>query len=191
MMFRYVFFCFLCFLTVAAVDPFYKPVPPEKVIITQWVPCKNSNVEEVVSWLKKQTELIDGVKVGFDPMTHQVWLKGEKKNVTAVKKIVQAHDKKTPQIYIVAKIVTMSKNYRRQLGFQWQTTKQSSQRLGGLQMNFPTDSHQNNQFTVSIADLGFGRLLDLTLQAMEHEGNGQVIASPQLLIADKKTASSA
>lgn len=90
------------------------------------------------------------------------------------------------QILIKAHIVNIDRSYSHELGVAFGANNGTLKSAGGFYMNLPTpeDSH----FTLPIAELAQGILLEATLTALEKSGHAQLISDPQIVTLDKQAA---
>lgn len=118
-------------------------------------------------------------------------------------------DRKTKQVIIEARMVTIRDNLDEQLGIQWGITGHaahgiSSGSLSGIEQLKVQGGGKTNyldrlnvslpianpagRVAVQVARLADGLLLDLELSALERESKGEIIASPRILATDQNTS---
>lgn len=90
------------------------------------------------------------------------------------------------QILIKVHIVKVDQNFTQSLGLIFNTSTSTMTTSGGFIMNLPATSE--NDFTIPIAKLSQGILLDATLSALEKQGHAKLISDPQLVTLDRQTA---
>jgi type IV pilus assembly protein PilQ len=134
-------------------------------------------------------------------------------NVNKMLEFIDILDKKSPQVLIEARIVTVSKSYSKELGIEWGLTGAIAKNRNSIREDFNsqqgevviTNSSGNigvgnplvNLGTTSTATSGLGILagnilsgldLDLRLSAMESDGRGRVLSAPKVTTMDHQVA---
>lgn len=95
---------------------------------------------------------------------------------------------KSRQILIKAHIVNIDHNYTQELGLSFGTSTNTLTSAGGFHMNLPAADSHAGEFSIPIAALSQGVLIDATLSALEKTGHAQLISDPQLVTLDNQTA---
>ena len=134
-------------------------------------------------------------------------------NIEKMLKFITILDKKLPQVMIEARIVSVSKNYSKELGIEWGLTGSIAKNSDSIAENFAkidgatvitsgtgtegVGSELVNLGTTSTATSGIGILagnvisglgLDLRLTAMESAGRGRVLSAPKVTTMDHREA---
>ena len=134
-------------------------------------------------------------------------------NVNKMLEFIDILDKKSPQVLIEARIVTVSKSYSKELGIEWGLTGALAKNRNSIREEFNSQQGEIvitnssgdigkgnplvNLGTTSTATSGFGILagnvlsgldLDLRLSAMESDGRGRVLSAPKVTTMDHKEA---
>jgi type IV pilus assembly protein PilQ len=119
--------------------------------------------------------------------------------VEKMRKIIETLDTQTPQVLIEAKIVEVTEEYSKEIGLQ------SGFSFGydpvgsldgvadegpGFSFNSAPSSGTNSRSLFGLSIARFKRLVDLnfSLQLMETESKGKIIASPKVITQNKQTA---
>jgi len=166
---------------------------------------KNSEVKSVVDLIKQDPALIaPGGGISFDSRTNVLFLSDSKENIEKIKKLLSEIDIPIDQILIEARVVEVEKSALRELGVT-QGVNPEGALLPNMIMgnNNPIKSGVvagangilNNGIINPAGALGFtlqklpgGFLLDLELQALEAEGEAQVISAPKLTVLNHHEA---
>lgn len=97
-----------------------------------------------------------------------------------IKRIVAALDKPSQQLLLKARIVSVDEAYARDLGVLFESAQKHT---NGTSLAATVGS-----FTMPIANLGNGQLLDIRLNALEKTGHANVVSSPQIVTLDNEQA---
>ena len=176
------------------------------------VRLKYANAGEIAMLLKgKQGRLLSQRgQVSSDARTNSVWVRDTSSVLSEVRRYVSELDVPAKQVLIEAKIVSIRKDYERELGTRFGIT--SGRRLSGtldgadqllngttpsgatlgqrLNFDLPATSLFTRPATVglALATLGGSTQLDLELSALESEGHAKVISSPRLITSNQTKA---
>ncbi|WP_268801646.1 type IV pilus secretin PilQ [Piscirickettsia litoralis] len=150
--------------------------------------------------------------VSFDQRTNILLVQDYPDKLKEIKKIITALDKPVQQVMIEARVVIANRSFEKDLGVKFGISGGGSTvatagsisvtntiRQGGtpdiadrLNVSLPfSDSSAGSglgRFALAIAKLPGNLLLDLELQALESEGEAQVVSTPKLLTANDKEA---
>lgn len=104
-------------------------------------------------------------------------------------KLIKKLDQPVPQVHISAKVVVIDQSGLKALGLLLKTAGGDDNSNGGFQ-NAALNLGLNDAAGVLGFGLGkiTGHMLSLELQAIQSEGNGKIIASPELTVADNHQA---
>jgi type IV pilus secretin PilQ/predicted competence protein len=148
-------------------------------------------------------------QISFDVRTNTLWVKDTAKNIVAIRRLVRRLDIPVKQVLIEARIVTLRKDYERNLGAKFGLTgAHMSGTLTGANKsinegmkNVPPAERLNFDLsaatdtlprpgTVGLAlfKLAKNLYLDLELSALEQEGNVHIISNPRVVTANQQTA---
>ena len=152
-----------------------------------------ANAADMANLLKNQIGglLSKNGMVSADPRTNSLVIQDTPEKTDNARNFIQRLDIPVKQVLIKARIVNVDENCLHELGVKFSTVNtNSSLNLGGLSMDMPIaiNKNQNGQFNIAIAKLGPDTLLDLELSALESEGHGKIISSPELTTADRTAA---
>lgn len=167
------------------------------------VPVNYASAKEILSQVK--SVLSDRGDVKIDERTNILIVKDIPRNIAAVKDLVKALDRKTPQVLIEARIVEANLTFQRELGVKWgflvgggkatagggisgTSTLDSSKTTHGL-VNLPAVPKVG---TAGIFEFLFSRgtisELDIAISAHENQGDVKIISSPKIATLDNKEA---
>lgn len=145
-----------------------------------------------------------------DARTNGIILTDIKERFTLIKKLLAEIDKPVRQVMVEARIVTANTNFSRQMGVSWgagslvnaglanplaiggsraglaNLRAGSSIGSGGLVIDLGAPTSAGANFAVGL--IGGRFMLDLELSALISEGEGDVVARPKIVTADKQSA---
>ncbi len=130
----------------------------------------------------------DGV-ITADPRTNKLWIQDNSQKLMQLRNLIAHLDVPLRQVLIKARIVNVDENYIRELGVKFGTvTNDNVTTPEGLNMDLPVAVNQVGHINLAIAKLSNNSMLDLELSALESNGHGKVISSPELMTADRTPA---
>ena len=182
---------------------------------TEFVQINYAKAEDIAGLIKaKENNLLSGRgSVTVDARTNTLLIQDTAENLTDIRKAVTALDVPVRQVLIESRIVIANEDFSRDLGVRFGYSKNSNQnpnrvnRIGGgipgdvdygkvtafdaggaenYLVNLPI-ANPAGAFRWSIGKVG-SYLLQLELTALQTEGRGEVIASPQVITANQKEA---
>lgn len=126
-----------------------------------------------------------------DERTNQLWIKDTPERLKQIRHFLQGVDVPAKQVQIAARIVNVDESSVEELGLKFGTRSNNSgagKDNQELHMDMPLAVNNVGHFTMAIAKLGEGTLLDLEISALEREGRARIISNPQLITANRKPA---
>lgn len=133
--------------------------------------------------------------VVVDKRTNTLIVSDTAEQLPKVQALLKRLDVPVKQVLIEARIVAVNKNALQELGIKWTSTHaQSIGHIDGVNMAIggvgiqPGFSSKYNTFGLALSKLPTGFMLDMELQALETEGDGEVISSPHLMVSNKEEA---
>lgn len=185
----------------------------QEKLVTKVFPISYSTPEDMEKILKEYLSKDRG-SISQDKRTNSLIVKDTPEVMDKLKKIIETLDTQTPQVLIESKIVEVSETYSKEIGLK-QGISFGYDPVGGLGGDPPsavgtpvpvgakatdggpgfsfstapsTGDGARSLFGLSVAR--FSRLFDLnfTLQLMENESKGKVVASPKVITQNKKKA---
>ncbi len=186
-------------------------VPP----VTVTFPLSYANAKEVVPIVEEY--LSPRGTILMDERTNTLIIEDIPKRMTAIRTLIKKLDKMISQVTIEARIVESSRRFLRELGVQWGLSGDYSPEIGtdtgldfpnrvgvggptigttninGLQggyaVNFPVVSENPSGIGLSLGNFLDNFKLDISLQMLENDGEGQIISAPKVTTQNNKTAS--
>lgn len=144
-----------------------------------------AKANEVAHFLQENTNSLLSKRghVRIDSRTNIVCVQDMQKNLTAVQHVIEHLDIPVQQVLIEARLASVDNNCEREFGLNFAIKSLADH----------TDSQDSgvkaNHYSLAIAKLANGSLLDIQLAALENEGHGELISSPSLFTANQQTAS--
>jgi type IV pilus assembly protein PilQ len=129
--------------------------------------------------------------VTVDERTNQLWITDTADRLLQIHHFLKGVDIPAKQVQIGARIVNVDTSSVQELGLKFGTTTSRAGVSGvvdQLEMDMPLTIENVGHFTIAIAKLGEGNLLDLEISALEKEGKARTVSSPQLITANRQPA---
>lgn len=172
--------CFLVFLIVIAEprDPFENPSDNRSDEHAEVIKLKYIKANFLAQLLKNSASM--GSAKGnlfIDPRTNTLWLDGETSFISKIRNFIAAIDIPQKQILIKARIISIDDSALREIGVKFGTLNLDSQSL-----------KQDNHLQIPFARLGENNLLDVELAALQSNGRGKIISSPELMTENRLPA---
>lgn len=119
-------------------------------------------------------------KRGFmqmDMRTNQICVRDIQENIFVIEKLIRRMDVPVKQVLIEARLASVDSDFERELGLHFSV------------QNGESVDTEAGHYSLAVAKLADGSLLDVQLSALENEGHGELISSPSLFTANQQTAS--
>lgn len=174
-------------------------------LIFDVISLKETQAKSLVDLIKQDPDLLaPGGGVGFDARTNTLMISDSPGNLAKIKKLLSQIDVPVDQILIEARIVEVDKSALKELG-----VTQGVNAEGALLPNMLMGNQNALKSGVAAGASGIlsngilnpagalgltlkrlpgGLLLDLEIQALESEGEAQVISSPKLMVLNNQEA---
>lgn len=124
--------------------------------------------------------------VRVDVRTNKICIQDIAKNFPAIAALIQKLDVPVQQVLIEARLASVDNDFERELGVSFTSQMpHAHERLRDV----VAPMQQGTRFSLAVATLADGSLLDVLLAAMENDGRGELISSPSLFTANQQTAS--
>ncbi|WP_422466789.1 type IV pilus secretin PilQ [Endozoicomonas sp. ALC013] len=131
--------------------------------------------------------------------TNSLLIKDTQAKLDELRELIDQLDIPIRQVMIEARIVTLSSDFKEELGVKWSGSKKDALKndnrglsIGGGKDNDVFTDLSITGGTSSAIAIGFsskgGTILNLELSALLSDGGGEVISQPKVITADKKTA---
>ena len=161
---------------------------------TRYIPVSYSDATNEVLPHIETIVTKDRGSVSVDVKNNQIIITDTADKVSQALAITKQIDKVTSQVVIEARVVEVSENYSKELGFQWNLgvgpvtiNGGDSQYTTGVAMNYPAAT--GNGFALNYAKIaGTPFTLDATLTALEANGNGKILSAPKIATLNNKKA---
>ncbi|MDX1900519.1 MAG: secretin N-terminal domain-containing protein [Gammaproteobacteria bacterium] len=119
--------------------------------------------------------------VQIDERTNQLIVHDHAISLTAIEKLMHQIDIPLQQVSIETRLVSMDADVERELGVDFSLHKKES--------NHENHSSEIARYSLAVAKLADGSLLDMRLAAAENTGHAELISAPRLFTANRQTAS--
>ena len=161
---------------------------------TRYIPVSYSDATTEVLPHIETIVTKDRGTVSVDVKNNQIIITDTADKIANALEITKQIDKVTSQVIIEARVVEVSENYSKELGFQWNfsvgpvtVNNGGSIYNAAVAMNYPAAS--NNGFALNFAKIaGTPFTLDATLTALEANGNGKILSAPKIATLNNKKA---
>ncbi len=191
--------------------PVRRSVVSDENMVTEVKQINYGQIEDVA----KNLDSLRG-ESGFitvDTRTNTLILTDLRLNIEKMLEFITILDKKSPQVMIEARIVTVSTSYSKELGIEWGLTGAIAKKRNSIREDFNSQggdilitsgtgtvgvaAELVNLGTTSTATSGIGILagnimsgldLDMRLTAMESAGRGRVLSAPKVTTMDHREA---
>lgn len=162
-------------------------------VTAQLIPIRYAKAADLNTLLQNKANglLSERGNVAVDERTNQLWVQDTPQHLAEVRRFLHGIDVPAKQLKIAARIVNVDESSVEELGLKFGTVATDSgnaNTLDQLHMDMPLTIEDVGHFTVAIAKLGQGTLLDLELSALERQGRARIISNPQLITANRQPA---
>ncbi|CBW25069.1 putative pilus assembly protein [Halobacteriovorax marinus SJ] len=181
----------------------------EVPLVTKVFPISYATTKELIEVLNNY--ITERGTLNEDVRTNSLIVKDTADTIERIKKIVDVLDTQTPQVLIESKIVEVNENYRKEIGLQngvnfgydpiGQIGSANPTVVGsdvlpgtnagpGFSFSSAPSSGDGARSLFGLTVTRFNRLLNLsfTLQLLETESKGKIVASPKVITQNKKKA---
>jgi len=144
-------------------------------VITKIWQIKYAKVEEIARLLQDDhaSLLSKRGRLRTDARTNSLFIEDIAARMTKISRLIERVDVPVQQILIEARLVSIDSDFERELGIQF--------------MVKPTP--EAGHYSLAVAKLADGSLLDVKLSALENAGHAELISSPSLFTANQQLAS--
>lgn len=112
----------------------------------------------------------------MDTRTNEICVQDTAEKIQAVDYLIRRLDVPVQQVMIETKLVSLDSNYERELGVNFSVLPEGAA------------SNATTRYSLAVARLADGSLLNMQLAALENAGHGELISSPRLFTANQQTA---
>ncbi len=143
-----------------------------------------ADVEEVVA-----AQLSSRGQLKADASANRLWVQDTRAVLEMVEETLASLDQPTPQVLIESRIVIANRDFNRALGMRFGISREASDGLnggsGGARADLAT-ANATGEINVSLLSARYR--LDAELSALEASGQGRVISSPRIMVANRAEA---
>ena len=122
-----------------------------------------------------------------DSRSNKIWVCDTSSHMAFIQHLIKKFDVSVPQVLIKAKIVSIDDGYVHSLGVIFKTRTGGSSD-GNLSRDLPSMSSGDGVINIPVVKFDSDNILDLQINALEDKGHASIIASPELLTSNRKTA---
>jgi type IV pilus assembly protein PilQ len=125
--------------------------------------------------------------VRVDSRTNMICIQDTAKRLENLRILIRRLDIPVQQISIAARLVSVDSDFEQELGVQFavkQGLNEAGENVRGIQSN-----QEKGRYSLAVAKLADGSLLDVKLTALENAGHAELISSPGLFTANQQLAS--
>lgn len=120
-------------------------------------------------------------RIRVDNRTNRICIQDVDSRIEEIQRLINKLDEPVKQISIEARLASVDNDFEHELGVQFAVNAEN---------NDNQSFNQNkNQYSLAIAKLADGALLDVKLRALEKAGHARLISSPSLFTANQQPAS--
>lgn len=154
------------------------------------IPLRYVDPKELVTILKDQKAQLVSAQTVFvvQEKEHTVWAQGTAADIQTIKNLVTGIDQPRRQLLLKARIVNVDNNFIRDLGVLFESSPSAAAAPAHFENNSVSPGNALGSFTIPIANLKDGYLLDVKLNALEKAGHATVVSSPELVTLDHDAA---
>lgn len=171
----------------------------EQVLQTVLIPIHYAKAADLSQLLqnKGNSFLSEQGSATVDERTNQLWVKDTPEHLKQIRAFLKGVDIPAKQVQIAARIVNVNESSVEELGLKFGTILSSADEKGKrnnytntdkLHMDMPLNIKDVGHFSVAIAKLSQGILLDLELSALEREGRAHTVSNPRLITSNRQSA---
>lgn len=124
-------------------------------------------------------------KVHVDGRTNTLLIQDVAEQITLLKKLIASLDVPVKQILIEAKLASVDADYEQEVGVDF-TVESTAQEAGMAAL--PHAVSASGKYSIAVAKLANGSLLDVKLSALEESGHARLISAPRLFTANQQSA---
>jgi len=121
--------------------------------------------------------------VRVDLRTNSLCIQDTEKHLNELDRLVRQIDIPVQQVLIKTRLASVDTDFEQELGLFFDLQSHSDQG------QVPLGESPLPRYSLAIAKLADGSLLDVRLSALENQGHGELISSPSLFTANQQTAS--
>ncbi|PIE61330.1 MAG: pilus assembly protein PilQ [Desulfobacterales bacterium] len=162
-------------------------------LLTEYIPINYSDAKADIEPHVTKILTPERGKLSVDTRTNMIIITDTRQKIAQANELIYRLDKVTPQIMIEAKVVEVSKEFKRSLGTSWNLSNASSI-TNGFVDDFGAALNVGSNIGF-VGDFSFFRLfgssvtaLNAQLEASEEQGDVKIVSSPRIMTLDNKKA---
>lgn len=154
---------------------------------TVWT-IKYGKAEDIAHLLQdgKESFLSKRGRVRVDARTNTLCVQDISENTENIRRLIRRIDIPTQQIVIEARLVSVDSDFERELGFSFSALPAAEENGLASSKMLPG---QIGRYSIAVATLADGSVLDVKLAALENAGHAELISSPSLFTSNRQPAS--
>ena len=159
------------------------------LVTTIWR-IKYGKAEEMARLLQDEHAAIVSKRgrVRVDARTNVVCVQDTEEHIQTVRQLIHELDVPVKQITIEARLASVDNDFERELGVNFSVRAKTTN--DNNEESLPkTIAQQLGHYSLAVATLADGALLDIKLAALEKAGHAELISSPSLFTSDQQPAS--
>lgn len=155
-------------------------------LLTRTWKVKYGNAEEIAHLLtgEQASFLSKRGKVYVDKRTNMICMRDVRTQIEEAERLIQYLDVPVPQVVIKARLVSIDNDFERELGIQFAVKSKKEAEGSSAMPHFSSAA----RYSLAVAKLADGSLLDVKLSALENEGHAELISTPTLFATNQQPA---
>ncbi|MEO8402018.1 MAG: secretin N-terminal domain-containing protein [Gammaproteobacteria bacterium] len=121
-----------------------------------------------------------------DGRTNQLCIQDTEQHVIIINKLIKQLDIPVQQVLIETRLASVDSDFERELGVNFSVQQVTDESKSDVNL---MGSKAGARYSLAVARLIDGSMLDVQLAALESNGHGELISSPSLFTANQQTAS--
>lgn len=158
-------------------------------LITKVWQIKYGKAEDIARFLQDEHASLISKRgrVRVDIRTNVICIQDVAKSIKQIRQLIQQLDVPVQQILIEARLASVDNDFERELGINFAVKSQASSDSDETSAKF--FGRRAGRYSIAVAKLADGSLLDVKLAALENAGHAELISSPSLFTANQQPAS--
>jgi type IV pilus assembly protein PilQ len=128
-------------------------------------------------------------RVRVDTRTNVLCVQDTDERIAALAKLIKELDVPVKQIRIEARLASVESDFEQELGVDFSVKSSASENNNDNLLSPKVQTQQMGHYSIAVATLADGSLLDVKLAALENAGHAELISSPSLFTSNQQPAS--
>lgn len=154
-------------------------------LFTEVAQIRYAKALDIARLLKSQ--LSKRGRLHADVRTNTICMQDVTARILTMRRLLHKLDVPLQQVVIAARLVSIDSDFEQELGVQF-STKNVEENTGNNR-HANSSSDKQGQYSLAVATLPDGSMLDVKLIALENSGHAELISSPSLFAANQQQAS--